>query len=182
MVSWRYRSDWTYSDQRKYNKYIQDGPLSMHLCESDIKNVLLTKQELSWAPSCKPTVKRGYPRYLGLSLKWVNDYVSDYPNRLHNTKLFFLSFIKDINDLCFFYKCIHNSIDIRHIFYFINADTTLVQHVFPLRIVGFNSELAGLFIDNHIGLEMWNILPNIIKIMPCCNKFAKPFMKLLYRV
>ena len=42
----------------------------------------------------------------------LNDYVSDYPTRLHNTKLLPLSFIKDINDLCFLYKCIHNFIDI----------------------------------------------------------------------
>ena len=33
----------------------------------------------------------------------LNDYVSDYPTRLHNTKLLPLSFIKDINDLCFLY-------------------------------------------------------------------------------
>ena len=35
----------------------------------------------------------------------LNDYVSDYPTRLHNSKLLPLSFIKDINDLCFLYKC-----------------------------------------------------------------------------
>ena len=38
----------------------------------------------------------------------LNDYVSDYPARLHNTKILHLSFIKDINDLCFLYKCTHN--------------------------------------------------------------------------
>ena len=56
----------------------------------------------------------------------LNDYVSYYPTRLHNTKISPLSFIKDINDLCFLYKCIHSfiDIDIRHILSFSNADTS----------------------------------------------------------
>ena len=110
--------------------------------------------------------------------------MSDYPTRLHNTKLLPLSFIKDINDLCFLYKCIHNfiDIDIRHILSFYNADTSrtrLGQQVLPLRSVRFNSELAGLFFSNRV-VKMWNILPNTIKQINCRNRFVKPFKKLLY--
>ena len=54
----------------------------------------------------------------------INDYVSDYPTRLYNTKLLPLSFIKDINYLCFLYKWIHYFIDIRHILSFYNTDTS----------------------------------------------------------
>ena len=56
----------------------------------------------------------------------INDYVSDYHTRLYNTKLLPLSFIKDINYLCFLYKCIHHfiDIDIRHILSFYNTDTS----------------------------------------------------------
>ena len=114
----------------------------------------------------------------------LNDYVSDYPTRLHSTKLLPLSFIKDINDLCFLYKCIHNfiDIDIRHILSFYNADssrTRLGQQVLPLRSVRFNFELAGLFFSNRV-VKMWNILPNTIKQINCRNRFIKRFKKLLY--
>ena len=111
----------------------------------------------------------------------INDYVSDYPTRLHNTKLLPSSFIKDINYLCFLCECIHNFIDIRHILSFYNADTSrtrLGQQVLPLRSVRFNSELAGLFLSNRV--YMWNILPNTIKQINCRNRFVKPFNKLLY--
>ena len=113
--------------------------------------------------------------------------MSDYPTRLHNTKLLTLSFIKDINDLCFLYKCIHNfiDIDIRQIIFFYNADTSrtrLGQQVLPLRSqVRFNSELAGLFFSNRV-VKMWIILPNTIKQINCRDRFVKPFMKLLYNL
>ena len=114
----------------------------------------------------------------------LNDYVSDYPTRLHNTKLHSLSSIKDINDLCFLYKFIHNfiDIDIRHILSFYNADTSGTrpgQQVLPLRSVRFNSELAGIFFSNRV-VKMWNTLPNTIKQINCRNRFLKPFEKLLY--
>ena len=109
----------------------------------------------------------------------IDDYVSDYPTRLHNTKLLPLFFIKDINDLCYLNKCIHNfiDIDIRHMLSFYNADpsrTRLGQQVLPLRSVRFNSELAGLFFSNRV-VKMWNILPNTIKQINCRNRFVKPF-------
>ena len=102
--------------------------------------------------------------------------MSDYPTRLHNTKLLPLSFIKDFNDLCFLYQCIHNfiDIDIRHILSFYNTDTSrtrLGQQVLPLRSVRVFSNRV---------VKMWNILPNTIKQINCRNRFVKPFKKLLH--
>ena len=86
--------------------------------------------------------------------------------------------------MCFLYKCIHNfiDIDIKHIISFHSADTSrtrLGQQVLSLRSVRFNSELAGLFFSNCV-VKKWNILPNTIQIIHCCNKFVKSFKKLLY--
>ena len=151
--------------------------------ESNYTYILLWSNLYSIVYSCSKADPNQIERIQRKATKYIlNDYVSDYPTRLHNTKLLPLSFIKDINDLCFLYKCIHNfiDIDIRHILSFYNADTSrtrLGQQVLPLRSVRFNSELAGLL---YRVVKMWNILPNTIKQINYRNRFVKPFKKLLY--
>ena len=78
--------------------------------------------------------------------------MSDQPTRLLSIKLLPLSFIKDINDLCFLCKCIHNflDIDLDIIFLSITLNYRLGQQVLPLRSVRINYELAGLLFSNRV--------------------------------
>ena len=72
--------------------------------------------------SCSKTDINQISRIQRKATKYIpNDCVSDYHTRLHNTKLLPMSFTKDMNDLCFLYKCIHYFICHPLLFTFIHS-------------------------------------------------------------
>ena len=109
----------------------------------------------------------------------TNDYTSDYKTRLLKCNLLPFSYTKEVNDLCFLYKCIHNfyNIDIRHILSFYDASssrTRLGQRPYSLIPPRKHPKKQQDFYTRRI-VRTWNALPaEITNIIPTNNSIL-PF-------
>ena len=70
-------------------------------------NVFMT----SWQNHVAQIVSKAN-KVLSLIKHILNDYVSDYKSRLTTLKLLQLSYVKEIQDIFFYYKCLHGSFNI----------------------------------------------------------------------
>ena len=114
----------------------------------------------------------------------LNDYYSDYKSRLINLGLVPLSFLREIADLCFFYKCFHNfyNFDILEICPLQNTPgchTRSNDEYLRLKSLPFNTETASQFYTKRI-VKLWNNLPAPIKSITCSTNRVIPFKKRLY--
>jgi hypothetical protein len=115
----------------------------------------------------------------------LNDYVSDYKTRLINTGLLPLSYLREIYDLIFFYKCTNGfyNLDLTSLIPFRNSDsavTTRNDHD-PLRleIPISRTVTARRFFSFRI-VDTWNSLPLSIRSVVCTNKNVLPLKQLLF--
>ena len=116
----------------------------------------------------------------------LNDHVSDYKTRLLNIGLLPLSYFKEINDLCFFFKCIYNFSDLDLSTSIPFQDQPIVstrQSTEPLRLIErpFRTETASRFFSYRI-VTLWNSLPSSVRSTLCTNKSILPFKNQLYKI
>ncbi len=109
----------------------------------------------------------------------TNDYNSEYKSRLTKCNLLPISYLKEVNDICFLYKCLHNfyNIDIRHILSFYDATTSrtrLGQRPYTLIPSRRAPKKAKDFFNRRI-VKTWNALPaDLVGIIPTNNSIL-PF-------
>ncbi len=130
-----------------------------------------TKKQLKSVES----VQRRATKYI------LNDYTSDYETRLVKCNLLPFCYSKEVNDLCFLYKCIHNlyNIDIRGILGFYDASTSrtrLANRPYNLVPLRKPPKKAKDFFTRRI-VRTWNALPvEIISTLPSfTNNSILPF-------
>ena len=115
----------------------------------------------------------------------LNDYTSDYKTRMARAGMIPLSYVKEINDLCFFYKCFHRfyDFDISGIIPLHNfrTNTRLGNTPFRLQKVPFITESAANFFSHRI-VNLWNNLPVSVRKIVCNNKRILPFKTKLYEL
>ena len=118
----------------------------------------------------------------------THDYTSDYKTRLIKCNLLPLSFSKEVNDICFLYKCIHlfYNIDIRHILSFYDATTSrtrLGQRPFTIKPLTYKVKKSKDSFNRRI-VGTWNALPAYITNTIPSNNSILPFknkVRLYYR-
>ncbi len=110
-----------------------------------------------------------------------NDYNSDYKTRLIKCKLLPFSYTKEVHDVCFLYKCLHNfyNINIHNLLTFHDAAasrTRFGQRPFTIRApTGTHSNSKDFYTKRIV--DIWNSLPaEIVSIIPT-NNLIIPFKK-----
>ena len=115
----------------------------------------------------------------------LNDYNSDYKERLAQTKLLPLSFYKEYRDMCFIYKGIHGyyKIDLNDHLTFQNTLFQRTKHSqnkneFKIRTPMGRTERRAAFFFIRIVIP-WNSIPSKIRLSMSTNKHIWPFRKRL---
>jgi hypothetical protein len=109
----------------------------------------------------------------------LSDHTSDYKTRLTTLGMLPLSYYKEINDLCFLYKCLHgfndlNILEMTPLRENLALDTRINQDNFRLKVPQFRTETSARFFTNRI-VKIWNTLPEDIRTTICTNKKILPF-------
>ncbi len=165
-------------------------------CPQKTKQTLyntLVKSSLSygsiiWSYGSKKMLKRIESVQRRATKYITSDYNSDYKTRLLKCNLLPLSYSKEVNDICFLYKCIHQiyNIDIRQILSFYDAAhsrTRLGQRPFSLKPPPKKTKKAKDFFTrsivktwNSLPAEVVNIIPTNSKIIPFKNRVKKLYL------
>lgn len=113
----------------------------------------------------------------------LNNSSSEYKLRLRLLNMLPLCYCKEMADICFIYKCIHNfyAIDIRNLLNFhVSTRTTRSSYRYQLLIPRvMHTEKFAQFYTNRI-VPIWNSLPDAVKSTPSRNKFIRPFKRVLH--
>ena len=109
----------------------------------------------------------------------LNDYTSDYKTRLSKCKLLPFCFYREINDLCFFYKCQHKftNFNVDDIVSFYAPEfprTRRSRQGLLLNTPVFNTVAAEHFYSSRI-VKLWNDLPLAARSCYSDNKFIRSF-------
>ena len=108
----------------------------------------------------------------------LNDYVSDYKTRLKNIGLLPLSYFRELNDICFFYKCTYGfcNLNLSSLAPFCdssNERTRSGRDGLRLQVPYLRTETARRFYSFRI-VNLWNNLPENIKSTICLNNNISP--------
>lgn len=109
----------------------------------------------------------------------LNDYTSEYKTRLTRIGIIPLSYLREQNDLCFLYKCLHRYYDF-DIFSYVQlcepTATNTRSNSEPLRLKPhtFKTELAASFFTHRI-IDSWNALPPSVRTITPQNRLIYTF-------
>ena len=141
----------------------------------------LTYGSIIWSYGSKKNLKRVEAVQRRATKYICNDYVSDYKIRLLKCKLLPFSYTKEVLDVSFLYKCLHNYYDI-NIYSFLSfhdpttSRTRLGQRPFTIKTQPGSQPKIKDFYTKRI-VKTWNALPDdIVNLIPT-NNLIIPFKK-----